>query len=209
MDGFCTMEKRYINILHRAAFALFAVFALSPWSAAAQAQELPLGSSMPAANTTLQQAGGGSATLSSLTGSAGTVVVFWSNQCPWTDKYQGRLASLQQEFGDQFNFVLINSNNSSAFPQEALGEMEPKRFAEAYLRDNDASVAQAFGAERTPHVFVFDEASTLVYVGGIDDSPGDPGNVERRYLQDALSAVAQGQNVPVAQTKAYGCMIKF
>lgn len=203
------MEKRYPRTLYQTILALFALFALSAWSAAAQSQELPLGSSMPAANTTLEQAGGGSATLSSLAGSAGTVVIFWSNQCPWVDRYEGRLANLQQEFGGQFSFVLINSNDPSAFPREALDEMEPRRFADAYLRDNDAQVAQAFGAERTPHVFVFDDAGTLVYVGGIDDSPGDPGNVERSYLRDALSAVAQGEDVPVAQTKAYGCMIKL
>lgn len=202
------MEKRYTRTLCQTAVVLFAMFALSAWTAAAQAQELPLGSSMPAANTTLEQAGGGSTTLSDLAGSEGTVVIFWSNQCPWVDRYEGRLADLQQEFGDRFNFVLINSNDPSAFPREALDEMEPKRFADAYLRDNDAEVARAFGAERTPHAFVF-EAGTLVYVGAIDDSPGDPGNVERSYLRDALSAVAQGEDVPVAQTKAYGCMIKF
>ncbi len=176
----------------------------------AHAQELTLGSPLPEANTPLQRAEGGTATLASLAGSQGTVVIFWSNQCPWTQKYEGRLMRLHDRFAGQgISFILINANNAIAFPQESLAAMGEAGYPMPYLRDENAAVAKAFGAERTPHVFVFDGAGALVYKGAIDDSPGDPNSVQAAYLADALAALVQGTAVPVPQTAAYGCMIKF
>lgn len=179
-------------------------------------EEIPLGSEMPAAAVQLSRAGGGQATLGSLQGSAATVVLFWSNQCPWVEKYQGRVAELASAYGDRgVRFVLINSNDPAAYPQEAASA-SAESFGAAgfpssvtYLNDPSAAVAGAFGAERTPHVFVFDGDASLVYVGTIDDSPGDPSNVGEQYLEDALAAVVGGSGVPVPKTKAFGCTIKF
>src|SRR5690606_39835829 len=74
----------------------------------ARAQELPLGSALPMANASFANVAGGQASLGSLAGEQGTVVVFWSNQCPWVERYQGRLSALAQEFGSRgFRFVLV------------------------------------------------------------------------------------------------------
>lgn len=179
------------------------------------AQELPLGSAMPQADANLSNVQGGNATLGALSGDQGTVVVFWSNQCPWVERYESRLRTLADEFGGRgFSFVLVNSNDVSAYPQEGAEE-SAERFRSAgfpgsvtYLSDRDATLARAFGAERTPHIYVFNGDRTLVYVGTVDDSPGDPGNVGEQYLRDALDAVSGGSNVAVPQTKAFGCTIK-
>ncbi len=179
----------------------------------AQAQALPLGSSLPQVEA--QQIDGGAVALPSLAGPTGTVILFWSNQCPWVDRYTERVQALRSQFGGQgIRFVLINSNDAGAFPQESAEAsrvyVEERGLTQmAYLRDQGSAVAQAFGAERTPHVFVFDGARSLVYVGAIDDSPGDPGDVEETYLEDALQALAAGEAVPVTETKAFGCRIKF
>ena len=179
------------------------------------AQELPLGSAMPQADASLSNVQGGSATLGSLAGNQGTVVVFWSNQCPWVERYESRLRALADEFGGRgFRFVLVNSNDVAAYPREGVEE-SAARFRGAgfpgsvtYLSDPEARLARAFGAERTPHIYVFNGDRTLLYVGTIDDSPGDPGNVSEQYLRDALNAVSGGSNVAVPQTKAFGCTIK-
>lgn len=183
--------------------------------APAAAQELPLGSALPAADGSFANVQGGQTSLGALTGDQGTVVVFWSNQCPWVERYQGRLATLAQEFGSRgFSFVLVNSNDASAYPQEAAAA-GAERFrsagfpgAVAYLSDPTSQLAGAFGAERTPHVYVFDGNQALVYVGTIDDSPGDPSSVSGEFLRDALSSVAGGSNIAVPRTKAFGCTIK-
>lgn len=189
----------------------FAALLLAVGPLGAQAQELSSGAALPSASG-LQNVQGAPAQLDELAGGNGTVVLFWSNTCPWVDQYEDRVMRLVSQYqGDGVRFVLINSNNASAFPDESLEESKEK--AEGYdgvtyLRDEGGAAAEAFGAARTPHVFVFDGSRSLAYAGAIDDSPGDPKNVQETYLADALAAITGGSSVPVAQTKAFGCIIK-
>lgn len=183
------------------------------WSPAAQAQDqpAPLGTTMPLADTAFPLAGGDSNTLASLQGSTGTVLVFWSNKCPWIDRYESRLQDLIQTYGNGFSFVLVNANDPSAFPDEsadASAAVAERMGESVYVLDADGQLARALGASRTPHAFVFNGDAVLVYEGSIDDSPGDPGNVTERYLDQALSAVAAGNPVEVGKTKAFGCTLK-
>lgn len=179
-------------------------------------EEIPLGSEMPSTTVQLSRVNGGQATLGGLQGDAATVVLFWSNQCPWVEKYEDRLVGIMNDYTERgVNFVIINSNDPNAYPQEAAAA-GAEHFRNAgypagvnYLSDGTSDVATAFGAQRTPHVYVFDGAESLVYVGTIDDSPGDPANVKEQYLRKALDAVLGGSSVAVPKTKAFGCTIKF
>lgn len=190
---------------------------LAAFSAQAQSPaEIPLGSEFPATQVQLSRVGGGQATLGSLQGSQGTVVVFWSNQCPWVEKYEDRLTALVNDFsGRGVGFVLINSNDPSAYPQESAQQSAQRQAdsgypsALVYLSDPGSDVAEAFGAQRTPHVFIFDANGMLVYVGTIDDSPGDAGNATEPYLRRSLEALVAGNSIPVPKTKAFGCTIKY
>lgn len=179
----------------------------------AQSVELALGSTMPQADLSRPSANGNQGTLSAARGSKGTVVVFWSNECPWADKNQDRLLSLASEYtGKGFGFVLVNSNDPVAFPKEAREGsrtyMQQSGMNLPYLMDTDGQLARAFGAARTPHVYLFNGSGALVYVGAIDDSPGDPNNVQEHYLRDALNSISSGSSVSVPRTKAFGCTIK-
>lgn len=186
------------------------MFALSSPLAVAQPQELPLGSAMPMQDHTVMNVNGTQTSIGALAGSKGTVFIFWSNQCPWVDKYEDRVANLQRTFGGQgINIVLINANDPVAFPQEDAASGQKKNYAMTYVLDPGSQFAEKLGAFRTPHVFAFDAGKTLVYTGGIDDSPGDPGNVQHTYLQDVLKSLASGTAVDPLTTKAFGCRIKF
>jgi len=70
-------------------------------------------------------------------------------------------------------------------------------------------VATAYGAERTPEVFVFDEKRTLRYHGRIDDNVYESNQVRQHYLRDALDAILQGRAVPTKDTEPVGCTIKW
>lgn len=204
------MKRNIFNTL----LLLLVVGLVAPQGLQAQDQELPLGSAMPLADRAFQNHDGSQMTLGSMAGEKGTVVIFWSNQCAWVDKYEDRVLELATSFTAQgFNFVLVNANDANAFPQEAA-EATRKRatdkgYAFPYLIDNGSALAKALGASRTPHTFIFDANRTLVYVGTLDDSPGDPGNVETNYVNDALSALVGAMTVEVPKTKAFGCTIKF
>jgi len=176
----------------------------------AQPEPLPIGSSMPSA--TLQQTDGTSLQLPSAAGEAGTAILFWSNQCPWVERYEERVVALIDRFQQQgVRFLLVNANDASAFPQESMETMQERasRYPASYVRDDSAQLAQALGATRTPHAFVFDADATLVYTGTIDDSPSGTAGVTTTYLADALSAIVGGGEVPTPQTKAFGCTIKL
>lgn len=202
---------RKLNDITR--FLLLMLFVgLTAQAALAQNQPLPLGSELPRQGDTYQTADGTQARLGDLAGAGGTVVMFYSNNCPWVDKYEGRVTALINQYKSRgVNFILVNPNDPSAFPKESLQENQKRARAlgAAYLADPSGTLAAALGAERTNQSYFFDANKTLVYVGTIDDSPGDPGNVQKQYLRDAIDAVLGGAAVALAQTKPYGCMLKL
>lgn len=182
----------------------------------AMGQELSVGAAMPMANESMSDVRGGQASLGALAGDRGTAVIFWSNQCPWIQRYEDRLVTLAETYLSRgVSFVLVNSNDANAYPQEAPDQarssFERTGFPSGvtYVFDVGSRLARAFGAERTPHVYLFGPNRSLVYAGGIDDSPGDPAEVNERYLRDALEAVSGGSNVAVPRSNAFGCTIKF
>ena len=70
-------------------------------------------------------------------------------------------------------------------------------------------MASAFGATRTPHIYLFNNKGTLVYRGAIDDNARRPKKVENPYLMDAINAMVSGEKITTASTKALGCGIKY
>jgi len=79
------------------------------------------------------------------------------------------------------------------------------------LLDDKGEVGRAYGATNTPHMFVIDPRGALVYRGALDNAPLGkvPAEGHTIYLNDALAAVAAGRPVDVAETKAYGCSVKY
>jgi thiol-disulfide isomerase/thioredoxin len=59
----------------------------------------------------------------------------------------------------------------------------------------------------TPHVYLFDRARRLRYVGRIDDS--DVKEVQSHDARNALDALLAGKPVPVAETRVFGCSTKW
>ena len=175
--------------------------------------QVPLGTSMPGKNVALKKADGSGTTLGALKGSKATLVVFWGNRCPWVGKVEDRMKSFAGSFAGSGNvIILVNSNDGDAFPPESLDKI-----AEAagslgsnmlYVSDPDGELMKAMNATRTPEYFLFDSSEALVYTGSLDDSPGDPDKVTKKYLSDAVAAVKAGNAVTLGVTKPFGCMIK-
>ncbi len=141
------------------------------------------------------------------------LAVVWScNHCPYVQAWEGRMIELQREFGDRgFGLVAISSNDADAYPEDSFDAMkaraEEQGFNFDYLYDEDQSVLNAYGAERTPEVFLFDGDRTLVYHGAIDDSREED-EVTERYLRDAIEAVLAGEEPSVSDTPPVGCTVK-
>lgn len=141
------------------------------------------------------------------------VVLFTCNHCPYAKAYEDRIVAIQGDYaGKGVQFVAINSNDDKAYPEDSYPEMvkraKEKRFNFPYVRDPDQRVAEAYGAVCTPHVFAFDKERRLLYRGRIDDSK-DPKQVKSPDLRNALDDMAEGETPRVADTRPFGCSIKW
>lgn len=150
-------------------------------------------------------------TLDEFTGAEVLVVVFIGNGCPTVRAYEDRLKDLHEKYaGSGVQLVAVNSNNPHLSPFDTHAEMVSRAGQAAlpfpYLKDEDGSLARAFGAVSTPHAFVFDGDRRLRYRGRIDDAR-IPESVTTRDLDQAVGALIQGRRPPVEATDPFGCSI--
>ena len=138
------------------------------------------------------------------------VLVFTCNHCPVAKAYEDRLIALQKDYKDKgVQVIAVNVNN---IPEDRLDRMKErakeKGFNFPYIYDSSQKMGHDYGARVTPHVFVLDSERKIAYIGAIDDNM-DPAKVKKHYLRDALDALLDGKSPPVAETKAFGCTIKY
>ena len=76
--------------------------------------------------------------------------------------------------------------------------------------DAKGEIGRAYGAKVTPHMFVVDPKGTVIYAGAIDDDPrGSKGEAAVNHVAVALDSLLAGKSVEVAETKPYGCSVKY
>lgn len=141
------------------------------------------------------------------------VVVFTCNSCPFAKAFEPRIIELANKFAQQgVKLYAVNPNDDSRYSEETLANMksraEDRNYRFPYLKDGDSSVARAYGARVTPHVFVVDGKGIVRYRGYVDDSAKV---AERKTtgLSDAVGALTNGRDVANADTRAFGCTIKW
>lgn len=143
----------------------------------------------------------------------GYIVIFTCNHCPYAVAYEDRIIELHNTFAPQgYPVVAINPNDPEIVPDDSFENMKvraaEKDFPFKYLFDAEQTVFPAYGATRTPHVFLLDKDRVVQYIGAIDDNHSDAAAVEVKYLEDAIEALQEGQSPDPATTKAIGCTIK-
>jgi thiol-disulfide isomerase/thioredoxin len=188
-----------------------ACLAVALISAAPAPQELALSAKGPEFN--LKGTDGAMHSLDTLAGKKGTAVVFTCNECPFSKGYEDRLVALAGTYEAKgIAFVAINPNDPKVQPGDGFEFMvkraKEKSFPFPYLFDATQTTAMAYGARVTPHVFLLDAQKTLVYRGRVDDSLEEK-DVKSRDFQAALDALVAGKPAPVAETKAFGCGVKW
>ena len=178
------------------------------------ARELSIGKVMPKVNIPIQDVNGETFTLKKLMDKNGLLVIFSCNTCPWVIRWQDRynpIAGLCSE--NNIGFVAVNSNarqHNGVDSYKAMQEHAREyNYKFPYVMDKRAELANAFGAKKTPHVYLFNKDNKLVYRGAIDDNAENAENVTTSYLVNAVNAVAMGEEIKVKKTKALGCSIKF
>jgi len=144
----------------------------------------------------------------------GYVVIFTCNHCPFAVAYEDRIIALHKKYAKKgFSVVAINPNDKDIQPADSYEKMQErakqKGFPFVYLYDETQEIARAYGATRTPHVYLLDKDRRVRYIGAIDDNHENPEEVKERYLENAIEALLAGKEVPRPETKAIGCTIKW
>jgi peroxiredoxin len=142
------------------------------------------------------------------------VVFFTCNHCPYVIGSDENTRAIAGQFADRgVRFAAINSNSRNTYEEDdfehMVARMEKYRFPWVYLHDESQRVAQAYGALRTPHFFVFDQNRRLVYTGRAIDSPRDAAQSTTHELADALEAHLAGQPIGTPVTNPIGCNVKW
>jgi peroxiredoxin len=147
--------------------------------------------------------------------SASTLVVFFTcNHCPFVVGSDEVTRATAEKFQDKgVAFIGINSNSEKTNPtddfDQMISRMKEHNFPWIYARDASQEVAQAYGALRTPHFYVFDADRKLMYCGRGVDQPRDTSKMQVNDLEKALAEVTAGQSVSVPLTNPIGCNVKW
>jgi peroxiredoxin len=169
-----------------------------------QARSVPIGSLAP--NFTLTDLAGRRHSREDYRGKH-LILTFISARCPISKAYHERLRAIASDYGLRPDTVLLGINASA---DESIDEIrldaERNSLAFPILRDPQGEVADAFGAQRTPDVYVIDAEGRLRYRGRID-SAHRPRRDMRHDLREALSELLAGNAITTPETMAMGCPI--
>lgn len=199
--------KKLVPILSLIVIALFGV------AAAIQQDALSIGDTAPLTDAEMKDVSGEMITLKSVSGPNGLLVMFSCNTCPWVKKWEDRynpIAMMAKDHG--IGMVAVNSNEAYREKGDGYSDMQERAeemgYEFFYALDRDHKLADAFGANRTPEIFLFNKEMELVYHGAIDDNANSAAEVEQNYLMSAINELAKGEEIDTQTTKSLGCTIK-
>lgn len=155
--------------------------------------------------------------MSELDEAKGVILIFTCNHCPYSKLYEDRIIALDRKY--KFNgypVVAVNPNDSIRQPEDAYSKMivraDEKGFTFPYLLDADQKITRTYGASRTPHVFLLEKEGgdfIVKYIGAIDDNAKAPGEVQDKFVENAIHSLFKGEEPATTFTKAIGCSIKW
>ncbi len=175
--------------------------------------ELKIGADIPKADLKLTDVSDKKVSINDAKNKNGVLVIFSCNTCPYVKLYEKRIKEITDKaLQNAIGVIIINSNEAQRDEDDSFDEMK-KYYKEQnltcyYVLDNKTEIADAFGATRTPQVFLFNKEFKLNYKGSIDDNVKDAAAVKTFYLQDAIEATIKNSLPKVQESKSIGCTIK-
>jgi peroxiredoxin len=143
-------------------------------------------------------------------GKEAVVLVWISEKCDITWRYEGRTGELMKEFGPKgVKFYAVWS--SAADSAEGIRKYaESKNYVMPVLDDAKGELAKFYGAKVTPTYVVIDKDGKFRYRGAYDDLQcgggfkNDPGTAKEKYVHAALTAILEGKDVTITEKKGVG-----
>jgi thioredoxin-related protein len=193
-------------------FAAFPVIAITMMTLKPISDPLAIGSSIPNADTKMKDISGKEVSFKDAMKKNGLLVMFSCNTCPVVHKYETRTVEIcKKAIENNIGVILLNPNEAYRDKGDSYDEM--KEYAKKlgyswnYVIDNNSAMADAFGATRTPEIFLFDNKGKLAYHGAIDDN-ANSADAAVSYMKPAIENLAAGKKIEPEKTKSVGCTIK-
>ncbi|MES1213641.1 MAG: redoxin domain-containing protein [Singulisphaera sp.] len=142
------------------------------------------------------------------------VVAFLGTECPLAKLYGPRLEELANQYKAQgVAFLGIDANRQDSIA-EIANYARTHGITFPILKDVGNVIADQFGAQRTPEVYLLDKDRVVRYVGRIDDQYGlgnysgyAQAKVKHRHLVTALDELLAGKTISQPRSEAPGCLI--
>jgi peroxiredoxin len=185
--------------------------------AVAQTDQAEIGAQAP--GFTLNAADGDKHSLADFEGKY--VVLEWLNfGCPFVGKHygSGHMQELQKTYTDKgvvwLSIVSSAPGKQGYYPPKEMVKQKKKHNGNmtAILLDPEGTVGKTYGATVTPHMYIINPDGELIYRGGIDNRPTtDEADIKgaTNYVEKALTAAMNGEEVSPKRAKPYGCTIKY
>ena len=140
------------------------------------------------------------------------MVMFSCNTCPVVHKYESRTVEIcKKALENNIGVILLNPNE--AYREKGDSYLDMQEYAKKlgynwnYVLDNNSIMADAFGATRTPEIFLFNSNGKLAYHGAIDDN-ANSADAAISYMKPAIENLKAGKKIEPEKTKSVGCTIK-
>jgi peroxiredoxin len=151
----------------------------------------------------------------------GKIVVLeaYNLDCPFCANHYktGAMQALQASVTSKGGVWLVVNSTAAGNPSHRAAAAARAEFtqqnmkATAWIDDSAGTLGKLYGMKTTPHMFVIDPQGVLAYQGAIDDrasAAGDP-RTAKNHVKQAVEALIAGRAVPLAETKPYGCGVKY
>ena len=147
----------------------------------------------------------------------GFIVTFTCNTCPYAVLYEDRLEALNKKYASKgYPLIAIMPNNTDIMPGDSMEAMKirakEKAFTFPYLMDEGQKIYPQYGATKTPHMYVLqktNEGNVVKYIGAVDNNYKNASAVTEKYVENAVDALLNGEEVKETKTRAIGCSIKI
>jgi len=172
----------------------------------------------PAPTFTLTDHEGNPVDLADYTADEKIIVLEWfSPDCPFVVKHYQKSSTMNdlagKYAGKDVVWLAIDSSHYVTADKTAKA-VKSWDINHKVLLDPQGKVGHLYQAKTTPHMYIIDARGTLVYAGAIDNSvntkaPPTDSSDYVNYVDQALGQLLAGETVTTAQTKPYGCTVKY
>ena len=193
---------------------LFLTCLLATGLIATQAQtSIAVGSKAPIIDQSMKDVSGKMISVKDAMKQNGVLVMFSCNTCPYVIKNQSRTKEIAAfAKANNIGIIVLNSNEAQRGGDDSFAAMQQyaknQGYDFPYVVDANHQQADAYGATRTPELFLLDVQGKLVYKGAIDDSPADIAKVNRIHAREAIKEMVDGKSVSIKESRSVGCTIK-